>query len=366
MDLTDASWDEHYLDEQDAVFLYRTLAEAEQNEDRRRLFVRLADVEENHVRRWKELFQSNDRPLPPHRLAFRTRCLAWLARSFGPASVLPFVLADEGREVTAYLRLAGRRQPNVEKTARSIAAESAGHARELAGMLGREGEPWHGAGAGGYLRSIVYGFNDGLTANFGLVAGVFGADVGPHIVIISGVAGTIADALSMGASGYLAAKSQAEVQAFQVEVERQELELMPELEEDELALIYEMRGLPAEQARETARGMMGDPAQALDTKIREELNLAPPELSPLKDGIVTGAATAVGAAIPIAPFLVLSGPAAIWVSLTISMTAHFMIGAARSLFTGRGVWASGRDMFLVGFGVAAVGYLIGKLLARVM
>ena len=158
--------------------------------------------------------------------------------------MLPFVLADEGREVTAYLRLAGRRQPNVEKTARSIAAESAGHARELAGMLGREGEPWHGAGAGGYLRSIVYGFNDGLTANFGLVAGVFGADVGPHIVIISGVAGTIADALSMGASGYLAAKSQAEVQAFQVEVERQELELMPELEEDELALIYEMRGTP--------------------------------------------------------------------------------------------------------------------------
>ena len=107
--------------------------------------------------------------------------------------------------------------------------------------------------------------------------------------------------------------------AFQVEVERQELELMPELEEDELALIYEMRGFPAGQARETARAMMGDPAQALDTKIREELNVAPAELSPLKDGLITGAATAVGAAIPIAPFLVLSGPAAIWVSLTISM-----------------------------------------------
>ena len=215
VDLTDASWDEHYLDEQDAVFLYRTLAEAEQNEERRRLFARLADVEEHHVRRWKELFRSNHRPLPPYRLAFRTRCLAWLARSFGPASVLGFVLADEGREVAAYLRLAGRRQANVEKTARSIAVESAEHARELASMLGREGEPWHSAGTGGYLRAIVYGFNDGLTANFGLVAGVLGADVGPHIVIVSGVAGTIADALSMGASGYLAAKSQVEVQAFQ-------------------------------------------------------------------------------------------------------------------------------------------------------
>jgi predicted membrane protein (TIGR00267 family) len=109
---------------------------------------------------------------------------------------------------------------------------------------------------------------------------------------------------------------------------------------------------------------MRDPAQALDTMVREELNIHPAELSPLFDGVITGAATLVGAVIPIVPFLFFSHSAAIWVSLTISMLAHFAIGAARSIFTGRGVWASGRDMFIVGFGVAAVGYVIGELITR--
>ena len=174
-------------------------------------------------------------------------------------------------------------------------------------------------------------------------------------MIISGVAGALADALSMGSSGYLAAKSEAEVQAHQIEMERHEMRLMPDLEEDELAVIYEAKGLTPERARETARAMMQDPSQALDAMVREELNIHPAELAPLKDGVVTGTATAVGAFIPIVPFLVLEHAAAVWVSLAISMLAHFAIGAARSLFTGRGVWASGRDMFVVGFGVAARG-----------
>src|SRR4029450_10699135 len=87
------------------------------------------------------------------------------------------------------------------KAAIDIASDSAVHARELSELMGREGEPWHVGGSGGYLRSIVYGFNDGLTANFGLVAGVIGANVAPHIVIISGIAGAIADALSLGWGG---------------------------------------------------------------------------------------------------------------------------------------------------------------------
>jgi VIT1/CCC1 family predicted Fe2+/Mn2+ transporter len=212
----------------------------------------------------------------------------------------------------------------------------------------------------------VYGFNDGLTANFGLVAGVVGADVAPHVVIISGVAGAIADALSMGSSGFLAAKSEAEVQAHQIEMESHEMRLMPELEEEELALIYEAKGLPADRARETARAMMQDPAQALNAMVREELNIHPAELAPLKDGLVTGSATAVGAFIPILPFLLMDHGPAVWMSLAVSMLAHFAIGGARSLFTGRGVWASGRDMFLVGFGVAAVGYVLGEVITRML
>jgi VIT1/CCC1 family predicted Fe2+/Mn2+ transporter len=147
-------------------------------------------------------------------------------------------------------------------------------------------------------------------------------------------------------------------------MERHEMRLMPDLEEDELAVIYEAKGLTPERARETAHAMMQDPTQALDAMVREELNIHPAELAPLRDGVVTGSATAVGAFIPIVPFLTMEFGSAIWASLVVSMSAHFAIGAARSLFTGRSLWASGRDMFVVGFGVAAVGYAIGELVTR--
>ena len=363
----DETWDEHYSDERDAAFLYRALAAIEKDSERRALFDKLAAVEDRHVQRWEELFRESGRRLPAYSTALRTRAVAWLARTFGTSVVLPLMLAEEGREVQAYLGLA-RQSTNrlTHKAAVDIAADSAIHARELSEVMGREGEPWHVGGSGGYLRSVVYGFNDGLTANFGLVAGVIGADVAPHIVLISGVAGAIADALSMGSSGFLAAKSEAEVQAHQIEMERHEMRLMPDLEEDELAVIYESKGLTPERARETAKAMMQDPAQALNAMVREELNIHPAELAPLKDGVITGFATAVGAFIPIVPFFMMEFWPAAWTSLAISMLAHFAIGAARSLFTGRGVWASGRDMFIVGFGVAAVGYVIGELLTRLL
>ena len=363
----DETWDEHYRDEKDAAWLYRQLATSDTNRERADLFGRLAVVEDRHTAKWEELFREAARPLPPHAVARRTRLLAWVAKTFGPSAVLPLILAEEGREVQAYLGLArhSTHQPT-HQAAVDIAAESAVHARELSEVMGREGEPWHVGGAGGMLRSIVYGFNDGLTANFGLVAGVVGASMAPHVVILTGVAGAMADALSMGSSGYLAAASEAEVQAHQIEMERQEMRLMPELEEEELALIYEAKGLPAEAARALARTMMQDPIRALETQVREELNIHPAELAPLKDGLITGAATAVGAFIPIVPFLVMPHAPAVWVSLGISMVAHFGIGAARSIFTGRGIWVSGRDMFVVGFGVAAVGYLIGEWLPRLL
>jgi predicted membrane protein (TIGR00267 family) len=363
----DETWDGHYRDERDAAYLYRSLAAVERVPTLAALFEKLAVVEDRHVQRWEELFQSSGRPLPEYRTAGRTRLLAWCARRFGTSVVLPMMLAEEGREVQAYLGLARRsHHGQTHAAALEIATDSAVHARELADAMGRGGEPWHVGGSGGYLRSVVYGFNDGLTANFGLVAGVLGASVAPHIVIISGVAGAIADALSMGSSGYLAAKSELEMHAHQIEIERQEMKLMPDLEEEELAVIYEAKGLTPERARETAHAIMKEPPKALDTMVREELNIHPAELAPLRDGLVTGAATAVGAFIPIMPFFVLDHWQAIWASLVLSMTAHFAIGAARSLFTGRSVLSSGRDMFVVGFGVAAIGYLIGELITHLL
>ena len=239
------------------------------------------------------------RPLPAYSTALSDARARVVARRFGTSLVLPLMLAEEGREVQAYLGLARQSTDALtHRAAVDIASDSAVHARELSEVMGREGEPWHVGGSGGYLRSVVYGFNDGLTANFGLVAGVIGADVAPHIVLISGVAGAIADALSMGSSGFLAAKSEAEVHAHQIEMERHEMRLMPDLEEDELAVIYEAKGLTPERARETAKAMMKDPQQALDAMVREELNIHPAELAPLKDGVVTGMATAIGALHP--------------------------------------------------------------------
>ena len=300
---------------------------------------------------------------PDHTPSFQPRLLAWVAKQFGSSLVLPIMVRQESREVGSYMRLARHaKQKSTHDAAMAIATESAEHAQDLSDSLGNEGEPWHMSAGAGYLRSVVYGFNDGLTANFGLVAGVVGANVAPDIVIVTGVAGALADALSMGSSGYLAAKSESEVAARQIAIEKEEIRLMPDLEEKELALILEAKGLSSKRARKTAHSMMSDPAQALETKVQEELRIQPPAVTPLADGLVTGTATAFGAFIPLFPFLVLEAGWAIWVSLTISMLAHFAIGAARSLFTGRGLWASGRDMFLVGFGVAAAGYVIGDLL----
>jgi VIT1/CCC1 family predicted Fe2+/Mn2+ transporter/rubrerythrin len=361
----DPVWEEYYRDEMDAAWLYRALASHERDRSRRSIFERLASVEDAHVDRWRGLFQANGGKVPDHTPSMQTRVLAWIGRRFGSSVVLPIIVRQESQEVGSYLRLARKsKQKSTQDAAMAIATESAEHAQNLSDSMGREGEPWHITTGAGYLRSVVYGFNDGLTANFGLVAGVIGADVMPHLVIVTGVAGAMADALSMGSSGYLAAKSEAEVAARQIAIEREELRLMPDLEERELSIILEAKGLTPERARDTARAMMKDPDQALETKVQEELGITPPAVTPLADGLVTGSATAVGALIPLVPFLTMNPESALWASLTVSMLAHFGVGAARSVFTGRSIWASGRDMFLVGFGVAAAGYLIGDLLVK--
>jgi predicted membrane protein (TIGR00267 family) len=361
----DPVWTEYYLDEMDAAWLYRRLARSEPNAQRRSVFERLVKVEDAHVERWRELFRDHGGTVPAHAPSYRTRVLAWIGTRFGSSAVLPIIVRQETREVGSYIRLARlSRLESTRDAAMQIATESAEHAQHLSDSMGREGEPWHVSAGAGYLRSVVYGFNDGLTANFGLVAGIVGADVAPDILIVTGIAGAMADALSMGSSGYLAAKSEAEVSARQIAIEKEELRLMPELEEKELAIILEAKGLAPARARETAHAMMRDPQQALDTKVQEELRIQAPAVTPLADGAVTGTATLLGALIPLVPFLMMDAGTAIWVSLTVSMLAHFAIGAARSVFTGRSIWASGRDMFLVGFGVALVGYLIGDLLTR--
>ncbi len=360
----------HWQDEADAAFLYRVLAGAESDPQKKDLYLRLADVEDRHVSIWARLLEEHGRRPGPFRPSARTRLLARTGRWFGPGFLLPMLLEEEGREVRGYLdmhRSTGRGMPGHHE-ALELAKESAEHADTLNQIAGRTGEPWHRAESGGFLRNVVYGFNDGLTANFGLVAGVIGASAATarHTVIVAGVAGLIADALSMGASGFLAGKSEQEVYAKEIAMERDEIALMPEVERDELALIYEAKGMSAETARQIATEMMAHPQRMLEEQVQEELGIGAPGMSPLREGWITGAATAVGALIPVFPFFFWGGSTAIAISFIIAMTSHWLVGAARSIFTGRGVFRSGVDMFVVGLGVAAVGFVVGEWISRLL
>ena len=360
-------WLEHWQDEADAAFLYRVLVEAEPDPKRRDIYARLAAIEDRHASLWRQQLEGAGIDPGAARPSPRARLLAWTARHFGPGVLTRMLLREEGREVKGYMDMYEATGAGVAReTALQLARESAHHAETLGGLAGRSGEPWHQMESGGYLRNIVYGFNDGLTANFGLVAGVIGADVAPQMVLFSGVAGMVADALSMGSSGYLAAKSQLEVYAHEIAMERDEIRMMPEVEQQEIALIYEAKGIARPEAARMAAEIMKDPEQALAEQVHGELQIGAQHATPLREGWVTGVATAVGASLPVAPFLFLHGPAAVWTAFGVAMISHFAVGAARSIFTGRGVLRSGVDMFVVGLGVAAVGYVVGDLLARLL
>jgi len=364
------TFEHHWQDEADAAYLYRLLAGLEADPQKSGLYRRLAEVEDRHVEIWARLLRDNGRELRPFRPSARTRLLAMLGKVFGPGFLLPMLLAEEGREVKGYLdmhRTTARGAPGANESL-LLARESAEHATTLNEISGKTGEPWHRTESGGFLRNVVYGFNDGLTANFGLVAGVIGASAqtAHHQVMVAGIAGLIADALSMGSSGYLAAKSEAEVYANEIAMEKDEIALMPDVERDELALIYEAKGMAADAAHALATEVMADPARMLDEKVQEELGISDPHMSPMREAWITGTATAVGAFIPVFPFLIWSGWTAVVIAFAVAMTSHWVVGAARSIFTGRSVFRSGLDMFVVGLGVALAGYFVGEWVARLV
>ena len=358
-------WRSHLRSEADACFLYNVLVDLEPRTERKELFRQLAEVEADHISRWLALLETHNASTNSPRPSTRIKLIAWLARRFGIDFPLSLLLREEAGEVMDYLTLyKDSTLSDARETALTLARESALHAESLRELTGTSDEPWHKAKSGGTLGNIVYGFNDGLTANFGLVAGVIAAAPDASIVLVTGIVGMLADALSMGASGYLAAKSEQEVYEHEIEIEAAEIKLMPDLEEKELALIYETRGLAEHQARQLAKAVMNDPDRALTEKVQAELNIGKSHTTPSRAGWITGIATAIGASIPVIPFLFTAGRTAIFLSFFLAMFSHFAVGAARSMVTGRGLIRSGIDMFVVGLGVAGIGYLAGTLLER--
>lgn len=350
----------HWQDEGDAAYLYTKLAPSLKDAEQRGALERLAREEGGH----QELFAGLLGRTPKFQPSFRARAFAALARPLGAKLVLNLLRLEEGREVTRFLRLA--RAGTAPVWLNRMARESATHAQLLGRLTNARGDPWHHNASGGLVRNVVYGFNDGLTANFGLIAGVLGAAVTRDVVLLAGLSGLVASAFSMGSSGYLAAQSQREVDENELNTQRAELLLWPEREEAYLATLYQEKGLSEAEARTAAQRVMGDSEVALKELAREKLGLTNEATPPLQEGVITGLATVFGALVPIAPFFFGGGAPAVAASFTLSMVAHFLVGAARSTFTGRGWFRSGFDMFVVGLGVAAAGYVVGFSLTGVL
>jgi VIT1/CCC1 family predicted Fe2+/Mn2+ transporter/rubrerythrin len=366
---------EHWRDEADAAYVYAALAPSMRDAAERQALEQIAREEGRHRDYFAERLRAaappsaaDARMLAAAAPSLGARGFVVLARLLGPRLVLGLLRVAEGREVARFLREVHEAPPGAEPDATfaAIARETAEHAQRLGHLTGVRGDPWHRAEAGSVVRNVVYGFNDGLTANFGLIAGVIGASVSRDVILLTGLSGLVASAFSMAASGYLAATSQREVDANEINVQRAELVLWPDREEHYLATLYQEKGLSADEAAVAAHRVMSDPEIALRELAREKLGIAGPGESALREGTVTGLATTVGALVPLLPFFFGGGRVAAFVSFAISMGAHFLVGAARSALTGRQWFRSGFDMFAVGLGVAGAGYLVGYLLTGVL
>jgi VIT1/CCC1 family predicted Fe2+/Mn2+ transporter len=222
-------------------------------------------------------------------------------------------------------------------------------------------ESWHRRG-GGWIGQAIYGANDGLGSVFGIVSGVAGATAGGPAVLIAGLAGMLASALSMGSGAYLATKAEREVQEAEMARERREMELRPEEEREELALFYQLKGVPEAESELLADRLIAQPEHALKTLVSEELGLSEQAFpNPWVAATSASLSTAFGAFIPIVPFFFAGGYPAIIASFVISTLAHFSIGAAKTVVTGLSPWRSGLEMMLVGLGEAFITYLLGLI-----
>jgi vacuolar iron transporter family protein len=342
-----------WLAEKESVYLYGAMAQAERAADRRKLFSDLAAEAEQQAAIWAgEAARAGERLPDPFVPRARLRLIARLVRRLGPVRMRAALAAMKVRGLSVY------------------GASARGHAMPVS--VDDVGERHRGAG-GGNLRAAVFGVNDGLVSNASLIVGVAGAtaaasggaDGSGHAVLISGVAGLLAGAFSMASGEYVSVRSQREMFERQISAEREELAQYPAQEAAELSLIYQARGLPKDDANRIAERIIANPEYALDTLAREELGLDPGSLgSPWGAAVASFFAFAVGALVPLLPFLLVRSPrhATLFASLGLTAAALLGVGATISLFTGRGAVRGGLRMLLIGAAAAGATFLIGRLL----
>src|SRR5512140_1977466 len=351
----------------DGAALYHALAKSEGQAQMADLYSKFAAAEEKHAAAWEKKIQDLKMPVPPRRLSWRAQAMIWLGQRFGAQFILPTVTGMERADSQSY-----DGQPEAE--AGMFSADEKSHARLLTmasqskgGLAGgsiAQLEGRHRAGGGNALRAAVLGANDGLLSILSLTAGVAGATSSNTQVLIAGLAGVLAGAGSMALGEWLSVQSSRELYEHQIKIEAEEIAANPEEEQEELALIYQSKGLPEDRAREMASHMMADKANILDTLAREELGIDPEELggSAYEAAFTSFFLFAFGALFPMLPYLFLTGTTAIILSLIVSAVGLFIIGGAITLMTGRSVWFSGTRQVLVGIVAAILTYGIGKLI----
>jgi VIT1/CCC1 family predicted Fe2+/Mn2+ transporter len=369
--------------------VYEALAGVASDAGLKRRLKSLATTEKRHADAWAELLTRGGVKLPDRQPRLTAQALAALARVAGIGPALALAGAAEGQVLRAYLgQVATVSDPGAQGVLRKVlpeeldhqspdemvekgdSAESLGNASGDELLVGELGdEEWHGSGIES-IRNVIYGVNDGLTATLGVLAGVGGATVNPRVVLIGGLSAMVASAVSMAGGAYLSSKSQREVYEGQLAREAAEIEAMPDLERAELVKIYRSKGLTPDEAKTIVARITADKKVWLETQAREELGLDVSTFeNPVREGVVAGVSTLIGGVIPVVGYLggralagaALSGLAALFITFVLCAIFLFLIGSARSFFTGKAGLRSGVEMLAVGTAVAALTYVVGVL-----
>src|SRR5512137_152247 len=358
-------WLQNLIDERDGAALYEGLARYDKDPAKAASFAELAQAERRHAEVWIRKLEKEGVAIPPDRPSSRIRALIWLARRLGSEAVVPMILDAEAGDADKYDAQGG--------DASAIADEERAHRVVLAGMgdgktrdargLIAVRERWHGSsGRAGSIRAAIFGMNDGLLSNLSLILGVAGAGAEPHTVVVTGFAGLLAGAFSMAAGEYTSVASQRDLLARQVALEKREIEEAPEEEAAELALIFKQKGLSTEQASRVAAELLKNPESAIDTLVREELGLDPGDLgSPMGAAVSSFAMFAVGAFVPLIPFLLTSGTPAVVAASALGFLVLAGVGGFVGFLSGTGIWRSAGRMVGLGLLAAGVTYGVGRL-----
>ncbi len=355
--------------------VYELLAERVRDQRRADILREIARAESSHRRRIEERMRELAIPVPDPDTVTVSLWTRLQTRLAPLNSVLAAREAAEDAEVDGrYKRSTG--DPETDRLLRDIRHEEQAHSRQVAAMqadgasqpgpeesrlqrlLSRE--TWHQSGTG-WVSGAIYGANDGLAAVFGIVAGVSGATGGSHFVLTAGLAGAVASALSMATGAFLAERSEAEVAAANLARERREIEEHPEEEREELSLFYQLKGLNKEDADTLAEKLAHNPEAMLALLAQEELGGVDTNRNPGQAALAAGVSTGLGALVPVIPFFWLTGSAGVLTAFAVSLLAHFLVGASKSLVTLRTWWSAGLEMTLAGVIVGAVTYGLGLL-----